>query len=109
MSSSLSFYVQSWCIARRGPLFSAMFNPLCTVIVTVLAIPLLHEHLYIGSMIGAVAVVVGLYVVLWGKAKDYDDGTRIPAVSVDEASMDHEANIKQPLLTEKLYDEIETV
>ncbi|KAE8665324.1 WAT1-related protein [Hibiscus syriacus] len=69
--SGLSFFVQAWCIAQRGPLFSAMFNPLCTVIVTILAAPLLREEIYTGSLIGAVGVIGGLYIVLWGKAEDY--------------------------------------
>ncbi|KAJ8767336.1 hypothetical protein K2173_017380 [Erythroxylum novogranatense] len=73
IGSGLAFYVQAWCISQRGPLFSAMFNPACTVIVTILAAPILHEEIYIGSLIGAVGVVIGLYFVLWGKAKDILD------------------------------------
>ncbi|KAM7268422.1 hypothetical protein ACFE04_010588 [Oxalis oulophora] len=69
--SGLQFFGQAWCISLRGPLFSAMFNPLATVIVTILAAIFLHEEIYIGSLIGAVGVVIGLYIVLWGKARDY--------------------------------------
>ncbi|KAI3909580.1 hypothetical protein MKW98_013997 [Papaver atlanticum] len=71
IGSAFSFFVQAWCISLRGPLFSAMFNPLCTVIVTILACLILHEELYTGSLAGAIAVVAGLYIVLWGKAKDF--------------------------------------
>ncbi|KAH0457381.1 hypothetical protein IEQ34_012696 [Dendrobium chrysotoxum] len=73
---AVSYFVQSWCIAIRGPLFSAMFNPLCTVITTIAASFLLHEELYIGSLAGAAAIVAGLYVVLWGKANDVNDGKK---------------------------------
>ncbi|XP_020700675.1 WAT1-related protein At4g30420-like [Dendrobium catenatum] len=73
---AVSYFVQSWCIAIRGPLFSAMFNPLCTVITTIAASFLLHEELYIGSLGGAAAIVAGLYVVLWGKANDINDGKK---------------------------------
>ncbi|KAF5461293.1 hypothetical protein F2P56_017406, partial [Juglans regia] len=48
IGSGLSFFVQAWCISRRGPLFCAMFNPLCTVIVTILAAIFLHEEIYTG-------------------------------------------------------------
>ncbi|KAF8695333.1 hypothetical protein HU200_037563 [Digitaria exilis] len=68
--SGVMFYLQSWCISVRGPLFSAMFNPLCTVITTVLAAIVLREKLHVGSLLGAIAVIAGLYVVLWGKADD---------------------------------------
>ncbi|CAN6725440.1 unnamed protein product [Malus baccata var. baccata] len=47
-----------------------MFTPLCTVITTIVAAVFLHEELYLGSLVGGVAVVIGLYIVLWGKAKD---------------------------------------
>ncbi|KAK4374920.1 hypothetical protein RND71_005597 [Anisodus tanguticus] len=69
-SSAVSFFGQAWCISHKGPLFSAMFNPLCTVIVTVLASAFMQEEMYTGSLVGSLAVVFGLYVVLWGKAKD---------------------------------------
>ncbi|CAN4113314.1 unnamed protein product [Withania somnifera] len=69
-SSAVSFFGQAWCISKRGPLFSAMFNPLCTVIVTIFASTFMHEEMYTGSLVGSLAVIFGLYVVLWGKAKD---------------------------------------
>ncbi|XP_020268223.1 WAT1-related protein At4g30420-like isoform X2 [Asparagus officinalis] len=109
MGSGVTFYVQSWCISRRGPLFSALFNPLYTVIVTILAILLLNEHLYFGSLVGAVAVIMGLYVVLWGKAKDCEDSTRMP-LTTDGSSNSSVTNIKEPLLNSKLQrDEKVTV
>ena len=44
----MTFYLQSWCISVRGPLYSAMFNPLCTVITTVFAAIVLREELHVG-------------------------------------------------------------
>lgn len=48
VGSGVTFYLQSWCITVRGPLYSAMFNPLCTVLTTVLATIILHEQPHIG-------------------------------------------------------------
>ncbi|KAG5407355.1 hypothetical protein IGI04_013474 [Brassica rapa subsp. trilocularis] len=70
VSSALAFTVQAWVISKRGPLFSAMFNPLCTVIVTILASLILKEEMFTGSLIGGICVIMGLYIVLWGKAED---------------------------------------
>ncbi|PON90715.1 Plant-drug/metabolite exporter [Trema orientale] len=70
IGSGISFFVQAWCVSQRGPLFSAMFNPLGTVIVTILAALFLQEKIYTGGLVGAVGVVIGLYILLWGKAKD---------------------------------------
>ncbi|GFP85486.1 wat1-related protein at4g30420 [Phtheirospermum japonicum] len=99
----------SWCIARRGPLFSAMFNPLCTVIVTLLACTFLHEELYTGSVMGGLAVIVGLYVVLWGKAKDHQDkeGTISQIQKQNDETLlstqvsDCIIHLEEPLLPEK--------
>lgn len=48
MGSAVAFCLQAWCIKKRGPLFSGMFSPLATLIVTVLAALFLHEELYTG-------------------------------------------------------------
>ncbi|TVU09606.1 hypothetical protein EJB05_43090 [Eragrostis curvula] len=59
-----------------GPaLYSATFSPLATVITTAFSAVILGEDLRVGSLLGAIAVVTGLYVVLWGKAGDIKSGT----------------------------------
>ncbi|KAH7671787.1 WAT1-related protein [Dioscorea alata] len=106
MGSALTVSVQAWCISKRGPLFSAMFSPLCTVIITILASVLLREELYTGSLAGIAAVITGLYMVLWGKAKDIneegelnlkDDSPRT-TVAVVKHWQDCEGNLEEPLL-----------
>ncbi|XP_050216074.1 WAT1-related protein At4g28040-like [Mercurialis annua] len=70
---AISFFLQTWCISKRGPLYSAMFNPLCTVIVVISAAIFLHEQTYLGSLVGALVVIIGLYIVLWGRSKDSEE------------------------------------
>ncbi|XP_006661252.1 WAT1-related protein At4g30420-like [Oryza brachyantha] len=94
--SGVTFYLQSWCISVRGPLYSAMFNPLSTVITTVVAAAFLHEELHIGSLFGAVAVVAGLYVVLWGKAGDGRGGKSGSAAAPEHAVDAEKAAAVQP-------------
>ncbi|GER27799.1 nodulin MtN21 /EamA-like transporter family protein, partial [Striga asiatica] len=48
LTAAITFFAQTWCIAKRGPVFSAMFNPLCTIIVAILACIFLNEELYTG-------------------------------------------------------------
>lgn len=91
MGSAVMFCLQAWCITQRGPLFSAMFSPLVTVIVTVLAALVLHEEIYIGSLIGAIGVIIGLYIVLWGKAGDVVDVKE----NIDPKSMANESDGKE--------------
>ncbi|VAI17898.1 WAT1-related protein At4g28040-like [Triticum dicoccoides] len=69
-ASGANFFMQSWCISVKGPLYSAIFTPLSAVITTILSTLVLHEELHIGSVLGAIVIILGLYVVLWGKADD---------------------------------------
>ncbi|XP_004237143.1 WAT1-related protein At2g39510-like [Solanum lycopersicum] len=65
--SGLVVYIQLWCIEQKGPVFITVFNPVSTVLVAVVAYFVLGEKLYTGSIIGAVIVITGLYLLLWGK------------------------------------------
>ncbi|KAE8056120.1 hypothetical protein FH972_012915 [Carpinus fangiana] len=122
IGSAVTFFVQAWCISQRGPLFSAMFNPLCTVITTILSSLFLNEELYTGSLLGAVGVIIGLYVVLWGKAKDLEmikqeavpelqhDQAKIVQVLIHESSENSSSKVdmEEPLLSRKSSDVDET-
>ncbi|XP_020534235.1 WAT1-related protein At5g07050 isoform X2 [Jatropha curcas] len=68
--SGLIVYVQLFCTEARGPVFVTMFNPLSTILVAILAYFVLGEKLYLGSILGAAVVIVGLYLLLWGKEGD---------------------------------------
>lgn len=70
--SGLVIYVQLWCTEEKGPVFVTMFNPLSTILVAILAYFVFGERLYTGSILGAVIVIVGLYLLLWGKDRDQD-------------------------------------
>ncbi|KAG8383415.1 hypothetical protein BUALT_Bualt04G0010400 [Buddleja alternifolia] len=46
------------------------FPPLALIFVEILGSLVLDEKLHLGSIIGSVLIVVGLYIVLWGKSKE---------------------------------------
>ncbi|XP_024163430.1 WAT1-related protein At2g39510 [Rosa chinensis] len=68
--SGAAYYVMGLVVKKKGPVFYSAFNPLATLLVAILGSFFLHEQLYTGSLIGAVTIVGGLYLVLWGKARD---------------------------------------
>ncbi|WVY91689.1 hypothetical protein V8G54_037203 [Vigna mungo] len=70
VTSAIQFYVQGMVIKTTGPVFVTAFNPLRMIIVTALACIVLSEKLHLGSIMGGVVVVVGLYLVVWGKSKE---------------------------------------
>ncbi|KAK2453399.1 WAT1-related protein [Trifolium repens] len=70
VTSAIQFYVQGSVIKTMGPVFVTAFNPLRMIIVTALACIFLSEKLHLGSIVGGVVVVTGLYLVVWGKSKE---------------------------------------
>ncbi|KAJ4967474.1 hypothetical protein NE237_019323 [Protea cynaroides] len=70
LAAGLLFPLIAWGVKARGPLFVSLFYPLMLVLVAIMGSLLLDEKLHIGIIIGGALIVVGLYVVLWGKGKE---------------------------------------
>ncbi|XP_042447367.1 WAT1-related protein At5g64700-like [Zingiber officinale] len=68
--TGLNIYLQSFCIEKKGPVFTAMFTPLALVFTLICSTVFLGEMIYLGSLLGGILMVLGLYSVLWGKAKE---------------------------------------
>ncbi|KAJ6954364.1 WAT1-related protein [Populus alba x Populus x berolinensis] len=68
--SGIAYYVQGVVIRKKGPVFVTSFSPLCMIITAALGSIVLSEQIRLGSVIGAVLIVFGLYTVVWGKSKD---------------------------------------
>ncbi|ERM96981.1 hypothetical protein AMTR_s00074p00180170 [Amborella trichopoda] len=77
MCSALAFFIQSWSIKKKGPIFASAFNPLCTVIVGITEPILFQLNIYVGSIVGIAMVICGLYSMLWGEARDKKASARI--------------------------------
>ncbi|CAA0815343.1 nodulin MtN21 /EamA-like transporter family protein [Striga hermonthica] len=70
ISSGLVLSLQTWCIQKGGPVFVASFQPVQTVLVAGMAFIILGDQLFSGGVIGAVLIIIGLYLVLWGKTAE---------------------------------------
>ncbi|XP_027338080.1 WAT1-related protein At1g68170-like [Abrus precatorius] len=85
--SGVMVVVISWCIRMRGPLFASVFSPLMLVMVALAGATMLNENLHLGCIIGAVLIVCGLYVVLWGKSKEMKKKNQlVPAQGTPESN-----------------------
>ncbi|KAF3445058.1 hypothetical protein FNV43_RR14751 [Rhamnella rubrinervis] len=88
MIFGISLYVQTVVIQIKGPVFMTAFRPLSTILVAIMGILILGEALHLGSVIGAVLIVVGLYAVLWGKEKEREktvvDNSMFQQAGVDD-------------------------
>ncbi|KAK9167088.1 hypothetical protein Scep_002279 [Stephania cephalantha] len=70
VATGLMVTVMAWIVRLRGPLFVSIFNPLLLILVALAGSFMLGERLYLGCALGSVLIVIGLYLVLWGKAKE---------------------------------------
>ncbi|KAI4368005.1 hypothetical protein MLD38_016620 [Melastoma candidum] len=73
VGSGLCYVGMSWCVKKRGPLFTSAFSPLIQIMAAMIDIPFLHDQLHLGSLLGSLLVIVGLYIMLWGKSRDIND------------------------------------
>ncbi|KAL3721627.1 hypothetical protein ACJRO7_034031 [Eucalyptus globulus] len=104
VASGIAFAVQIWCIDKGGPVFVAVYQPVQTLIVAIMASIVLGEEFHLGGIIGAVFIVAGLYLVLWGKSEERKFAK--PKVAI-QSTQDHGNNrtsshiapsLAQPLL-----------
>lgn len=68
--TGLTYYLQSWVIEKKGPVFLAMSTPLGFVFTIIASALLLGEVVSLGSILGGVLLIGGLYCVLWGKSRE---------------------------------------
>ncbi|KAI3467493.1 hypothetical protein Pfo_024156 [Paulownia fortunei] len=83
-------YVTAWCLSRTGPLFVSLFKPLTIVIAIVISVIFMKDVFYVGSLVGALVVIIGFYAVMWGKAKE-GKINKVPESSNHEALLLQEA------------------
>jgi len=82
--SGIAYYVQGFVSKLRGPVFVTSFSPLCMIITAALGSIILAEQIHLGSVIGAILIVFGLYTVVWGKSKDLPIDSKV--IEIDEKS-----------------------
>ncbi|KAL3372183.1 hypothetical protein AABB24_008631 [Solanum stoloniferum] len=105
VASGIAFAVQIWCIDRGGPVFVAVYQPVQTLVVALMASFALGEEFYLGGIIGAVLIISGLYFVLWGKneeskfAKAAAAAIQSPVDNCNNRPTSHiKSSLAQPLL-----------
>ncbi|KAM3317808.1 hypothetical protein ACQJBY_035492 [Aegilops geniculata] len=70
VGSGGGYLIMTWCVEKKGPVFTAAFIPLMQIMVAIIDFFFLHGQIYLGSVLGSVLMILGLYLVLWGKKRD---------------------------------------
>ncbi|XP_074315807.1 WAT1-related protein At3g18200 [Silene latifolia] len=76
VSSGIVISLQTWCIHKGGPVCVAVFQPVQTILVAIMAALILGDQLYSGGIFGAILITLGLYSVLWGKTTEYKNANQ---------------------------------
>ncbi|KAM7529133.1 hypothetical protein LguiB_032543 [Lonicera macranthoides] len=70
--TGVTYYLQAWVIEKKGPVFLAMSTPLALILTIFCSAFLLGDIITLGSVLGGILLVGGLYGVLWGKSKEHN-------------------------------------
>ncbi|KAK8472642.1 hypothetical protein PHAVU_002G268800 [Phaseolus vulgaris] len=70
MVTGVTYYLQAWVIEKKGPVFLAMATPLALIMTIISSSFILGEIITLGSLLGSIVLVIGLYCVLWGKSRE---------------------------------------
>ncbi|CAL5065110.1 unnamed protein product [Urochloa decumbens] len=68
--TGLTYYLQAWCVEMKGPVFFSAWLPLYSVFTMFCSTFFLGEIVHLGSILGGILLIGGLYSLLWGKSKE---------------------------------------
>ncbi|XP_017975889.1 PREDICTED: WAT1-related protein At5g64700 isoform X2 [Theobroma cacao] len=97
--TGVAHYLQAWVIATKGPVFHAVMTPSNLVMTILGSVFLLGETINLGSVLGAILLVISLYSVLWGKSKEQNMDNNLGCLPV-QAQTDRSTQVKEtPVLS----------
>ncbi|CAL4939720.1 unnamed protein product [Urochloa decumbens] len=74
VASCMSYAIMTWANQILGPSLVALYNPLQPACSTILSTIFLGDPVYVGSVIGGVFIIAGLYMVTWARYNESHRG-----------------------------------
>ncbi|KAH7281967.1 hypothetical protein KP509_35G005600 [Ceratopteris richardii] len=96
--SGLVFSLQMWCVQKGGAVLTAVYQPAQTIIVAILTFLFLREDFFLGSLVGGLLIIGGLYLVTWGQGKERKIAASALATSILPYTDGGESKLAQVIL-----------
>ncbi|PAN16808.1 hypothetical protein PAHAL_3G088000 [Panicum hallii] len=104
--TGVTYYLQAWCVELKGPVFLAVWTPLCFVFTVFCSSFFLGEIIHLGSIVGGILLVGGLYSVLWGKSKEAKIASCGKVNAVDDDDNGHHKPQEEEPTTASIVEQV---
>ncbi|XP_031126887.1 WAT1-related protein At1g68170-like isoform X2 [Ipomoea triloba] len=94
LGGGVLFAMSTWCVGVKGPVYVSAFTPLWLILMAIVGSLCLEEKLHLGYIFGGVLIMMGLYVVLWGKQEEIKREKRGGDDEAQQSVVEEEGELK---------------
>ncbi|KAI4314300.1 hypothetical protein L6164_027223 [Bauhinia variegata] len=113
-ANAVRHFLIIWCVHKTGPVFCAMFKPIGIIFTVTMDVLFRGDDFHLGSLVGAVIIVIGFYCMMWAKAKEGKKvkqgienleacGHKCPTIRVDKM-VRGSTTLESIVITDKTFD-----